>query len=88
MDSRGRVGQHLHLSLQEEPNRLCFDQIVGCFERHYRPIQSHKTQFHGLSQIIVEGIFAVRAIDGSISHDFCHSSLSASKSTVDFNSTF
>lgn len=82
MDSQGRVGEHLHLSLQEEPNRSHFNQIVGCFKRCYRPIQSHKTLFHALSQITVEGIFAVQTIDGSISHDFYHSSLSASKSAV------
>lgn len=52
------------------------------------PIQSHKRLFHGLSQITVQGFFAVQTTDGTISHDFHHSSLSASGSAVDFNSTF
>lgn len=75
MDSQGRAGEHLHLSLQEEPNRLCFDSIVGCFERHCRPIQSQKILFHDQSQIIVERIFAVQTIDGSVLYDLPCSSL-------------
>lgn len=87
MDSQGRVGEHLHLSLREESNRLCFDPIVGCFERRCRPVQSQKILFHHQSQIIGGGIFAVQTIDGSVSHDLPYLSLHV-ESAVDFSSAF